>query len=241
MKLEWLKLSAQAGKPLQRAAFALLICASVQAASVSITFEAFPGPDAILGTGDDVPLPSPCPFGPGGWFCQSLSTEYSTVGVTFTTAQLAYGAGDHYLTDSSYSAGFFSVPVGGVSIDSDSWWTITLLVYDQFDNLMGIDQLLHPSPGGFAFHGTLSIASATPIARFVAQTDSAFHMANLDNLTFTTSAAVPEPSSCAFVALGLISWALCDSRRWCRKRPIKGRFLTSLDTTGQVALAEPRS
>src|SRR5215467_13565105 len=57
---------------------ALLVVASVKAGTITISFEAFPGPDGVLGTSDDIPAPN-C----GGSvisICGPLGNDFSTMG-----------------------------------------------------------------------------------------------------------------------------------------------------------------
>ncbi len=57
--------------------FAAIAPAMAADGSVFIDFERFPGPDGIIGTADDIPALSNCPFA----LFSPLSTEFSSMGI----------------------------------------------------------------------------------------------------------------------------------------------------------------
>ncbi len=159
------------------------LSAHLGAQDVLIDFEHYPGPDGVLGTGDDVPTPtscSPCPIEP-------LLGQFTSVGVTFSQELLYYGAlfppGTHFIS-STFSAGAFSVPVRKIAIKSNSFWTATLTAYDAGNAVLATSVLSHPSPGSFPLLGTLSVTTALPIARYTVFADDPSHIVNLDDLVF---------------------------------------------------------
>jgi hypothetical protein len=128
-------------------------------ASLLIDFETFPGPDGLLGTADDEPAP-PCPLA----ICRSLSTEYASLGLVFTSGALGQadlfpgtGAANHFVTGSPLDV-TLSKDTFFVSIDSYSAWTAVLRAFDARGQLIGT----RTGPGV----GTLFLTSDRPIRRF---------------------------------------------------------------------------
>ena len=100
-------------------------------ASFTIDLEHSPGADGILGTADDVATPSGC------FACAPLSTlGYSAVGVNFTSGTLFDGSffpgslPTNHFSSSSVPDATFSIPVFGVSVNSYSFWPLTLYGFD---------------------------------------------------------------------------------------------------------------
>lgn len=156
-----------------------------------IDFEAFPGLDGILGTVDDIPTPTYPELTP----CLSLSSEFSSVGVDFSSGTLFQGAffpgtssGNHFVSSEPLDV-TFSSSVHSVSVQSFSTWTAVAYALDSSGNILATDVLVHPTPGtGTFFLGTLVVSSAQPIARFLVHPegcgidDSCSEILNLDNL-----------------------------------------------------------
>ena len=182
-------------------------------ASITIDLEHSPGPDGILGTADDVPTPSAC-----GWLCASLgSLGYSAVGVNFTSGELAAGlffpgslSTNHFSTSSVPDA-TFSIPVFGVSVDSYSYWSLTLYGLDSADNVVASSTFTSPTDGSGFQLPTLSISSSTALARFTVRpvgcsiSEACSHIVNIDNFVLSTSAdtsGVPEPGTIGLMTLG---------------------------------------
>jgi hypothetical protein len=197
---------------------ALLVATPVLAGSIAIDFEAFPGPDGVLGTADDIPT-----LNCGGGFCSAgtLGNNFSTMGIQFSTGSLFQGSlfpgtlsSNHFISSSPPDA-TFSFPVFGISILSYSFWTDVLYALDSSNNVIGTNTLTNPSSGLSSFLGTLSLSTAQPVARFtvlpsgcsIGATGGACNeILNLDNLTLTTG--VPEPSLllpiCVALSLALV-------------------------------------
>ncbi len=136
--------------------------------SVLIDFEAFPGPDGIIGTADDVPAPSHCPSG----VCGPLSNEFSSMGITFTRGTLFEGSlfpspapTNHYISSTPPDANLYRL-VTGISITSYSFWTATLYALDENNNVIASDTLTNPNAGSSFLLGTLSVSANRPIRRF---------------------------------------------------------------------------
>ena len=171
---------------------------AVEADMIRIDFESFPGPDGILGSTDDIPAPD---CGPGPFsFCGPLSSEFSSVGLTFSSGTLFQGnffpgssPSNHYISSSPPNV-TLSVPVFGISIESYSFWTGVLTAFDMLDNVIATDVLENPDEGMSFLAGTLSVSTSQPIRRFTVQAQGGPDLIlNLDNLTLNP---VPEPSAC---------------------------------------------
>ena len=110
-------------------------------ASIIIDLEHTPGPDNILGTADDVPTRSPCGYG-----CLPLySLGYSAVGVNFTSGDLYDGpwfpgslSTNHFSSLGNPDA-TFSIPIYGVSVESFSFWSLTLYGFDNAGNVLAFE------------------------------------------------------------------------------------------------------
>jgi hypothetical protein len=173
------------------------------AAEVRIDFEHYPGLDGVLGTPDDVPVPTcwtapPCPEGP----VANLTTQYSSVGVTFSQGTLLYGptfwpGHGHYISSSPPDA-TFSVPVHFISIHSYSYWKATLTAYDAAGEVVATAVLPQPPPGRKVL-GTLSVTSPQPIARFTVLPEDPDYILNLDHLRFGASASYYTLAPCRVV------------------------------------------
>ena len=126
-----------------------------QAASITLTFEVFPGPDGILGSLDDVAAPNE--------FVSGLDTQFTSLGLTFTQGSLlqsdfgpfdGHGPLNHYMS-SANPIGMFSIPVFGICIQSYSVWDATLTAFDA-NNLLASNVLIIPSNGeSFLFFACL--------------------------------------------------------------------------------------
>jgi hypothetical protein len=197
----------------------LLATTSVQADTIAISFEAFPGPDGVLGTIDDVPAPI-CGGGVIS-ICGPIGSDFSTMGIQFSSGTLFQGSFfpgttsfNHFISSSPPDA-TFSFPVYGISILSYSLWSDVLYAFDSSNNVIVTDTLTNPSSGSSFFLGTLSLSIAQPIRRFTvlpsgcsigATGGACSEILNLDNLALTT--ATPEPSLlvpiCAALSLVLV-------------------------------------
>lgn len=184
---------------------------SVQAnaAPIVITFEAFPGPDGILGTGDDT--------SPLNTYIQSLDNQFSSMGLTFTQGSLFKdsfynGNPDNHFISSTNPIATLSVPVYGISIDSYSVWNATLTAYDQQGHILASNVLRNPSEGAGFYRGTVVVNTNAPIFSFSVLPSQPNYILNLDNLTLQTS-PVPEPSQYLMLAAGLALVAARTMRR----------------------------
>jgi len=196
---------------------ALLVVASVKAGTITISFEAFPGPDGVLGTNDDVPAPN-C----GGTvisICGPVGNDFSTMGIQFSSGALFQGplfpgttSSNHFISSSPPDA-TFAFPVYGISILSYSVWSDVLYAVDSSNRVIATNTLINPNSGSSFFLGTLTLSTAEPINRFtvlpfgcsIYDTGGACEdILNLDTLVLTT---VPEPSV-FFPILAMFSVAL---------------------------------
>lgn len=179
---------------------ALALTASLaRGQEVTIDFERFPGPDGIIGTADDT-FPTCDAHG----VCESLGSQFASIGVTFTSGLLFQGAlfpgsssANHYVSSSPLDATFL-VPVTGVSITSYSFWTATLYALDEANNVITSSTLTNPAAGSSFFLGTLSVSSSQPIRRFTVLPagcqiggGSCDQILNLDNLVLTFPSTNP--------------------------------------------------
>jgi hypothetical protein len=186
---------------------AMLVATSIHAGTIGISFEAFPGPDGVLGTSDDIPA-SNC----GGGIisiCGPIGNDFSTMGIQFSSGTLFQGSffpgttsSNHFISSSPPDA-IFSFQVHGISLLSYSLWSDVLYALDSSNNVIANNTLTNPNSGSSFFLGTLSLSSAQPISRFtvlpsgcsIGGTGGACdHILNLDNLVLTTVSEVPEPS-----------------------------------------------
>lgn len=199
---------------------AALVVIPVQGSTVSIDFEAFPGPDGILGTIDDIPTPS-CGGGVLS-ICGPIGDSFSTMGMKFATGTLFQGSlfpgsadSNHYVSSTPPDA-TFAFPVYGLSIVSYSYWSDVLYALDSSNTVIATDTLTSPTVGSAFFLGTLSLETTQPISRFTvlpagcsigATRGACDEILNLDNLVLTTAAAstsaTPEPSLLFSICLGL--------------------------------------
>ena len=189
---------------------AALVVIPVQGSTVSIDFEAFPGPDGILGTIDDIPTPS-CGGGVLS-ICGPIGDSFSTMGMKFATGTLFQGSlspgsadSNHYVSSTPPDA-TFAFPVYGISILSYSYWSDVLYALDSSNTVIATDTLTSPTVGSAFFLGTLSLETTQPISRFTVLPDGCSigatrvgacdEIVNLDNLVLTTAStsAAPEPS-----------------------------------------------
>jgi hypothetical protein len=174
-----------------------LVHPMVGADTITIDFEALPGPDGRLGTPDDLPTP-PCPTG----ICERLSTEYASAGLTFTSGTLFQGgffpgteASNHFVSSTPLIA-TFSLPVYEISLTSYSFWTAILWAFDAANQVLASDVLVHPAAGLQPFLGTLHVVTQQPIAavKVLAEgcsplADHCDQILNVDTLIVVTAAA----------------------------------------------------
>jgi len=204
--------------------FALLVATSVQAGTITITFEAFPGPDAVLDTSDDIPAPN-CGGGVIS-ICGPIGNAFSTMGIQFSSGTLFQGSffpattsSNHFISSSPPDA-TFSFEVYDISIRSYSFWSAVLYALDSSNNIIGTNMLINPNSGSAAFLGTLGLSTAQPISRFTvlptgcsigATGGTCNEILNLDNLVLSTS-AIPEPSSLFLICAGALPLAIAKRK-----------------------------
>jgi hypothetical protein len=187
-------------------AFAMLAFVNMpaRAETVTIDFEHFPGPDGVLGTADDL-APSSLPY--PVW----VRNEFSSLGLIFEQGSLMRGdffdgnPSNHFLS-STMLVGVFSIPVFGITIESNSYWDAILTAFDASGNVIGTDLLSNPDVGSSQMFGVLGLSLTGPIASFSITARDPNYILNLDNLELTVS-AVPEPSQRAGFGLGLLLMA----------------------------------
>lgn len=168
LKPRWLRQAAAAAYTFL---FAVIAPAMAADGPVFIDFERFPGPDGIIGTPDDIPAPSNCAPPPIG-ICGTLSNEFSSMGITFTSGTLFQGSffpgslpTNHFISSAPPDA-TLSKCVTGISITSYSVWTATLYALDENNNVIASDTLINPNAGSAFFLGTLNVSANRPIRRF---------------------------------------------------------------------------
>lgn len=195
-------------KSLASIALALMVMAgSASAGTILVDFETTPGADGKLGTADDLPMP--------GDYLRWIRDDLSAAGITFSQGTLFHddffdgNINNHFLS-STQSVGSFSIPVFGISIESNSHWSATLYAYDTNGIVVASNRIINNS-GGFK-RDVLSLTTTTPIASFAVLADQPGYILNLDNMVLSTS-PVPEPSTYVMLAGGLALLASRARRR----------------------------
>ncbi|HYD60913.1 MAG TPA: PEP-CTERM sorting domain-containing protein [Noviherbaspirillum sp.] len=180
------------------------LCTPAAAAPVAISFETVPGADGVLGTADDAPI----------GYVGPLSNQYASVGLTFSQGTLFQdsffdGNPNNHFISSTPPIGFFSVPVFGISVSSNSSWNATLTAYDAADNIIATVTAINPTAGWNRFSTTFGLSTTQAIHHFsIMDSSNPNHILNLDNLVFEVGAAeVPEPSQLALFSMGLLTLA----------------------------------
>ena len=178
-------------------AFAIAV-ASAAVAQTTIEFDFTPGPDGILGTGDDVPITNN-PAGGG----ELVGDEFEPVGISFSTPGIhlnigcGVGPGDPSNclgADASSNNDFSGLLVGEFTLGGGPA-TVDLITIDvvnqSLTNLYDINGGLIGTFGpDFAYNGP------TPVAHFES-------MLNFDAIrTLTYDGLVPEPSTAVLLAIG---------------------------------------
>ena len=194
---------------------------------VLIDFEAFPGPDGLLGTGDDVTISAP-----SGFSSQStqVTTQFSTLGIVFlpdppennkneilsdVSFQRTVGSAGNLLSTSRIDYPFgpieahFTVPVYEVSMAVGLGRAASspnvLQIFDShgvlIDSISGTDEIV-------------TLGSPVPIDRFLVTATESAKQAAIDDVRFTV---VPEPGSLSLVLMALGFVVCCGSRRLERR------------------------
>jgi hypothetical protein len=182
-------------------AAAILAFVGVAEATVVIDFEAFPGPDGMLGTGDDVPIVAPSSFSSQS---TQITTQFSSVGIEFlpdpprdnqneilndSTFQRTAGSSPNLLSTVRGSFPFgpieaiFTVPVQeltlAIGLGSANTVRPNLLeIFDEFDN--PIDSVV----GSDEF---VTLTSPVNIARFRVTATISSNQAAIDDITFVVN------------------------------------------------------
>ncbi len=202
-----------------------LVAFQSAAHAVVIDFDFFPGPDGMLGTGDDVPVIAPNVFNDQP---EQLTDQYAALGILFTPdppvedkneilsndsfgGTLPAESEPNLLTTRASAGGIieaeFTIPVfevgALVGLEGGTPGN-TLTIFDALDNPLG---------SVFGINEFVSISSVVPIARFTV-TDT---VPAIDNLTFTVgSGVVPEPSAIAI--WGLLGLTITGYTRLRRRK-----------------------
>lgn len=127
--------------------------------SIFIDLEHFPGPDATLGTADDLPAPS-CPCGICGPLSMAITFRAGTLGEGSLFPGIA--STSHFITSTPPNA-TLSRLVTGISITSYAVWTATRYTLDQNNNVIASDTRTR---GSSFFLDTLSVSAGRPLRRF---------------------------------------------------------------------------
>lgn len=179
----------------------LLASAPAFADSIAIDFERLPGADGRLGTADDIATPDT--------FIQGLANQFSSLGLTFNQGTLFQSGffdgnpNNHYISSTNPIA-TLSVPVYGISIQSNSYWNATLTAYDAQNRVLASNTLVNPNEGNGFFFGTVAVAGNQAIHHFSVLPSDPNLILNLDNLVLTTS-PVPEPEQYMMFGAGLLA------------------------------------
>jgi hypothetical protein len=185
------------------AAVALALAGTASAETIRIDFETIPGADGKLGTADDMPMPL--------HNITLIRDELAAAGIRFSAGTLFQDSffdgnpSNHFLS-STNPVGTFSIPVYGISIESNSYWNATLYAYDSHGNVLASNRVINDT--GTKHFSVLSLMTTEAIAGFAVQPDNPNYILNLDNMVLTTTAPVPEPASYAMLAggLALLGW-----------------------------------
>jgi hypothetical protein len=209
------------------------VAAPKPAPAVTITFEAFPGPDGQLGTSDDVPIVAPALFDDQS---QQITTQFASLGIRFLPDPPQHNHSE-ILNDSSFKrfAGSrpnllstsrviypfgpleaeFAVPVRSVRMaiglgSIDSARPNRLEIFDAGGTLLGSVQ---------ASDAFVTLDAPVDIARFRVTATLASNQAAIDNITFTP---IPEPSAAMTVVALALGMALSrrGRRRWMTAEPV---------------------
>lgn len=188
------------------AVLTLLACGLPAAQAVMINFEWYPGPDGILGTGDDIPITAPTLFSAQ---TEQLTKQFQTVGILFTPdpptddkneildAATFTTPPQHTRPNILASSGTltiegrFTLPIFEIgALIGISGGADRLDIYDASNNLLGSivgdDQ-------------EVVLQTVVPIDRFVISPVASTTPA-IDNLYF-----IPEPASLALLGLGSLA------------------------------------
>ena len=195
------------------AAAMLLLVRPGQAVAEQFTldFERFPGPDARLNTADDL-FPGPS--------IMRLTDQFTTLGVTFDQGSITQSdffdgeSGNHFITSTPPIVHLARL-VFGVAIETNSFWDATLTAFDTSNAVLALATLSNPTAGISPVRGVLTVRSDLAIDHFSVLPPLPGEILNLDNLTFTTSSTVPEPST---LSLACVAGLVAAARRRQAKR-----------------------
>jgi len=134
--------------------------------------------------------------------------EFSSVGVIFAQGTLRQseffdGNPENHFITSTPPVAFLTVPVFGMTIESNSFWNATLTAFDANNAILGTATLLNATPGISPRRGVLSVNSRVPINQFSVLPPEAGEILNLDNLVLTPD-AVPEPTTLTLIGIGAL-------------------------------------
>ncbi len=180
-------------KLMSAGAVALLASVAAQAATVNVDFDS--------GTaGASVGTLSPGVVFSGATYTSNLGLFGSSgaLGIVSSTGGYEWGSSDPITV--SFAPGVTSFSIGVVDFGSNGF---TVEAFDASNHLLGSQTKFGPDVG-VGYYDTVSvsfagIASIEMFQPLQTQGDGII----LDNMTYTTSAAVPEPSMGALIALGM--------------------------------------
>jgi hypothetical protein len=168
---------------------ALLVSPSI-AQTVRIEFEAFPGPDGMLGTGDDIPIVAPSTFASQP---MQLTDEFAALGIQFIPNP-ALNNMNEVLNASSFTTPPSHTPLNifasSGTLEIEASFTVPVSRVKALIGISGgIDELEIYDAGGNSLGSgvgddvDVELTSATPIARFVVRLSTGT-TPTIDNLEF---------------------------------------------------------
>jgi hypothetical protein len=175
---------------------AFLLAGAASADTIVVNFDFYPGPDGVLGTGDDVPIVAPTTFASQ---TLQLTDQFAAVGIVFAVPPV--NDRNEILNNDT-----FTNPPGSTepnllaasgTLAIEARFIIPVFEVGAIIGVSGGSDRLEIFDAGGASLGSIigddvfvSLTSTTPIARFtiVAATGST---AAIDNLTFVTGTSTP--------------------------------------------------